>query len=544
MGLIPILGLKRVRDGLFWQKLLLLFRFFFGGYFVWALYSVRILSFYLSATFKGSSVLFEHIENSGFLDSDILSISRDWWLRNDRDYLLLYKLAATGDAFSWPLPPQLAVFVALLGERVPVSKLIEDINFAFSLDSLSCAADFVKFATDQLNSSEQIILRNEIPERGIQFNPAKYFIPIDNYRLPQDKRLRRPTHVRLSIGLACQTDCLYCYAERKAIPKKRRLPLERWFELVDEAMENEILNIDISGADPFADEITPSVTAYILQLGLPVFLSTKAVIEPHIVDELIEAGLNVDGLSGPSTIQLSIDSTIPEIADTLTGVTGYLDRADANVKLCLEREVRLRVKTVLTAINHDAIIPILKKYFDLGVRFFQFVQCGYSHFRDTSKLLLSDSQKREIIAISESLNHEEFPGAEIVIQAEEGTGTTPDTPEAWANRSRCSGGYSSMTVCPDGNVILCEQMPTTKEYVVGNVLNNNLMDVWNSDRLKKWVQPPIEAFRGTPCFACEEFKDCVHSAGWCYRDALFAYGRMHTAPPRCPKQLAPAKRLL
>ena len=477
------------------------------------------------------------------IETDVLALNNNWWLRNDGNYLVLYKLSAN-ESIAIPLPPPLSVFVALLGEGIPLKKLFEEINFVFQLNSLQKARAFVNSGVDFLTSKNEIIIKNESPQRIRRFSPSKYYLPMNHYQIPLDSRLSRPTHIRLSIGSLCQTDCVYCYAEKLYISKKSRLSYNRWIELIDEAIENEVLNIEVSGADPFADDICPRVTSYILESEIPVFLSTKALISPKILDELIEAGLNHTINSRSSLIQISVDSVEPDIADKLTGVKDYLIRADENVRLCVNRGVRVRIKTVLTKKNHDAILPIIEKYYSLGIRFFQFVQCGRSYFRNNEDFMLLASQKQQIAAINESIDKNKYPDAEIIIQNEKGTGVESFSPEEWLNRPRCSGGYSSMTICPDGNVILCEQLPANAEYIVGNVKKNSFLSIWNSERLKKWLQPPLSAFRGTPCFDCEEFIQCVHNAGWCYRDALFAYGRMHTAPPRCPRQETQARRLL
>jgi radical SAM protein with 4Fe4S-binding SPASM domain len=478
------------------------------------------------------------------LESDILSLNQNWWLRNDGNYLVLYKLSAN-ESISIPLPPPLSIFVALLGGGIPVKKLVEEINFVLNLNSLQKANEFILSAVNFLsNNNNEIVIKNEAPQRIRYFSPSKYYIPVKHYKVPSNSRLSCPTHLRLSIGFVCQTNCIYCYAEKRYIERKSRISLNRWYELIDEAKDKEILNIEIAGADPFADDIAPHVTAYVLRLGIPVFLSTKAAIMPKVLDGLIGAGLNGTGNSRPSTIQISVDSDKPKIADILTGVKDYLKRADENVSLCINRGVRVRIKSVLTNINHDAILPVINKYYALGVRFFQFVQCGRSYFRNTDDLMLSNSQKQQILDINEYLKKNRYPDAEIVIQTETGTGVERLTPEGWSKRSRCSGGYSSMTICPDGNVILCEQLPSIAEYIVGNVMRNNLLSVWNSKKLNAWLQPQRLSFLGKPCFDCEEFEQCVHNAGWCYRDALFAYGDMHTAPPKCPRQVTPARRFI
>jgi radical SAM protein with 4Fe4S-binding SPASM domain len=105
----------------------------------------------------------------------------------------------------------------------------------------------------------------------------------------------------------------------------------------------------------------------------------------------------------------------------------------------------------------------------------------------------------------------------------------------WSTRAGCSAGRTNLGIAPNGRAVLCEQMPLIEPYFVGDLAKQSISEVWNSDELATFVYPPQERFVGTACFTCEDFAYCVHELGYCFRDALFAFNRLHAPPPTCPR---------
>ena len=86
-------------------------------------------------------------------------------------------------------------------------------------------------------------------------------------------------------------------------------------------------------------------------------------------------------------------------------------------------------------------------------------------------------------------------------------------------------------------MILCDQVPQSGEFVVGDVVKQSLMEVWNSDEIKRFTDPPVEKFKDSVCYDCGDFDACHKEFGYCFRDSYFNYGTIYAPPPNCP--LAP-----
>jgi len=91
-----------------------------------------------------------------------------------------------------------------------------------------------------------------------------------------------------------------------------------------------------------------------------------------------------------------------------------------------------------------------------------------------------------------------------------------------------------MTITPNGDVVLCEQVPQTAPYVIGSVKERSIMEIWRSDEMKNFLYPPQDQFRGAACGECKEFAECHEIYGRCFRDALATYKSFHAPSPNCP----------
>ena len=88
-------------------------------------------------------------------------------------------------------------------------------------------------------------------------------------------------------------------------------------------------------------------------------------------------------------------------------------------------------------------------------------------------------------------------------------------------------------IAPDGKVVTCEMSPQDGDFVVGDCTHQTIMEVWNSEELKQWWNPPRSRFNGMPCDDCPEFHDCIVATGQCWFRAFSAYGTPYAPHPDC-----------
>ncbi len=343
------------------------------------------------------------------------------------------------------------------------------------------------------------------------------------------RRLEVPLALLAIPSYRCQTDCIYCYAQRPPVPVEEYMTPRRWGELLVEAGEAGVDMLAFSGGDPMTYDGLELLLVIAQRYQMSYLMPTKTLITRRRADELAPL------LEGYGQLQVSVDSLEPAVADHLMGVRGYAERARATVRNLRAAGVPVRTNTVVTPYNLPGIEALVRELHELGVYRAHITNYYRSHYRHSDDLFLSAEQVTQLNDTVRRLSRE-LDWSELSCNAgSRDFSQGGDSPEVWAKRASCSGGFSACTILPDGNVVLCEQVPADERFVVGNVKERSLLEVWNSQELLDFIVPDRALFAGTPCAECDDFDRCHREYGRCFRDAFFTYGRVHAPAPSCPR---------
>lgn len=345
-------------------------------------------------------------------------------------------------------------------------------------------------------------------------------------------RLEVPLSMLILPTYACRADCIYCYAERPHVDKKDLLSEQRWLELLTEAGEMGIDLLTFSGGDPMLYPHIESLLDKASEYRMAFILPTKSLVTPNKA-RAIAANLGPYG-----QVQVSIDSFDTAIAAQMTRVPDYAFTALTSIKNLVREGVSVRTNTVVTPLNFAGIKLFVTQLYNLGVHRAHFTNYYRTHYRHNDSLFLSKVQMDDLNETIRRLKVElNWPQLKCNAGGRDFSGPDPEKLGAWRTRTSCSGGFSSMSVLPDGQVVLCEQVPAQAPFVVGNLHRLSISEVWNGDALKAFIVPERAKFAGTPCERCAEFDECHRLYGRCFRDAYFTYGSAFAPAPACPYAL-------
>ncbi len=461
-----------------------------------------------------------------------------WRLRNEGDHLLAYQCNTTDLVFKVlsPLEASLVPFLDGSADDEELGRLWRQMHSAWLSEADASLASMLQGLAER----DHMVAREGLPSPSFDL-PREDLLPDFSAYQTGQKRLARPFAVSLYITNNCCTDCLYCYAERPRLPE---LTKDQWARIFDDLEANQLYIVDIVGADPLARGDILEIMEDMVARDFVFYISTKCRITPAVAERLARMGVGRGDLPPHLVrpLQVSVDSADPVIAGKLVGRSGYLQRAVDSVTNAVAAGMSPRVKGVLTSLNPDAAEGVVRLFYDLGVRDFQFVQYGLSHYRPREDLFLTLEHKLRLPRTLERLQSQ-YSDIAITIQDDRTVGDRqPRSPRAWQERSVCSGGRSSLQIKANGEVVLCDQLPHSRPFVVGDILKEGLVGVWNSPRLAAFLYPPREAFAGTVCADCPEYDQCHQGKGYCYRDAFLAYDTIYEAPPDCPRQVRPGRR--
>ncbi|MCP4220093.1 MAG: SPASM domain-containing protein [bacterium] len=99
--------------------------------------------------------------------------------------------------------------------------------------------------------------------------------------------------------------------------------------------------------------------------------------------------------------------------------------------------------------------------------------------------------------------------------------------ENFYERARCSGNFYAFVILPDGKVTVCEELYWHPEFLLGDLTQQSIEEVWNSKEALALYNLSRESEQirvESVCKTCDEFASCHRQRGVCWKEVLYAYG--------------------
>ncbi|NOU18658.1 MAG: radical SAM protein [Bacteroidales bacterium] len=349
--------------------------------------------------------------------------------------------------------------------------------------------------------------------------------------------MKSPSAITVMVTNRCVTNCIYCYADRSK-EMSCIIPFERIKELIEEAKILKIKDVHVSGGEFFLYERWHDLLEELYKHGYEkIFISTKVPIKEEDIIKLKQ----FPNLS----FQFSFDSLSGDKLQRILGVSrSYLTKMKKTFEKMDEYGISYHVLSILTKINSDKkdllelhnYLSTLKKIKKWQVRI-AFKSLYSSTEFETIKL--QENERIETLKYVDELNKLQKITVEIdKSNLERGYFSAEKGSKSFSGAS-CSANRSHMFILPDGNVTICEQMYWKKRFIIGNILNNSIEEVWNSAESLKWVNLTKNDFRDeSACKNCEMLDECCNKyPNKCWADVLKVYGdeNWDFPDPRCNK---------
>jgi MoaA/NifB/PqqE/SkfB family radical SAM enzyme len=285
----------------------------------------------------------------------------------------------------------------------------------------------------------------------------------------------RPVGAKFELTHACNLRCGFCYTDspRHTLSRTPDLPDSTWRALADEAAELGVIEVVLSGGEPFLRrELTLDLVDRLHEAGVGVTLNTNGwFIDDAVADRL--------GAVPDIQVHLSIDGATPALHDGSRGVPGSWRRAVSAVSRLLDRGVCVQVIHVVTPDNERAFPDFLAQMWTLGV----------SSVRATPVVEMGAAARRPGWAVSRSRlrrtikrARSRYPGMRVVLQAGN-AGVLAVHDEA---------APAALLVRPSGAVLTDALHP----FAFGNAARDGLAACWQRIR-ERWDDPRITRWAGS-----------------------------------------------
>lgn len=457
----------------------------------------------------------------GLTDTDAVV----WRMRPDEKRVLLYKLDK--DTMNvveiHKLHPSAAIVLALLQGR-PYREGRDRAAVLFRKSAEELDAWYARQLATWFHRGAFEV--KQPGQRVEPLDPATLAIPAEGADV---KRwwLYRPINVTIKVTDSCQRDCRYCSVERRK--DHPSFSTETWLRVLEDAVDSGVVSVTLVGGDPLLHHGLPDMIRYLTGRGVHPFISTKVFISEAKAEELRAAGLE--------RIQISIDSEVEAIEDFMVASSGAAPQLFASLANCQRAGLRVGTNSVITPYNVLLFPTLVRRLHALGVTTMRTSQCGYSIFAENIEPFLLREQEARWLENEVRQLQREGIGTRFSYA------TVADRRERFRSRAFCTAGAWAMIINSNGSVVLCDDLPGKEPFVVGNVLDAKLLDIWNGEAANAFRRPERAWFDGTACGDCPDFAACSDFPRICFRDAYYAYGRAFAPPPYCPQAPPPAVRI-
>jgi len=483
-------------------------------------------------------------------------------IATSKGYDALYPISIEDTGLSWLFHPVYAVIFSFFDGRKILSETLKDISEETGI----AEEKIMELIQPLFNNTEHQIIRYEIQtdEKGTSekrgFYIPKLFIVEnnnpDNYRKNLYKkedfyikkelwdfktfRLSKPITLTLMLNNQCLTDCIYCYANKDYLIKNY-LSTEKILSLIKEANDIGVLCFEIAGGEVMLHKDWDIIVAELIKYNFVPHISTKLPLTEPQIKKLKEIGI--------SKIQLSIDAWNAYILQQMIGVNeNYLNRFKKSLELLEKNDMEVVVKSVVTRHNKDIkevdlLLTNLIKFSNISR--ISVAPAEYSIYKREKGFLNFRTSLEEWNAIADFVTNFGLRVSKNITPqgciTKKDIITSPDEKDRnYNSRALCTGNVSSMYILPDGQVTICEELYWSPKFIIGDVTQQHLMDIWNSEKALKLYNMSQDDFRLTSaCRYCPGFSECRLRLGVCWKQIYQAYGEENwdLPDPKCP--LAP-----
>lgn len=341
-----------------------------------------------------------------------------------------------------------------------------------------------------------------------------------------------PLHANFMITTMCTTDCLYCYANRNLYPI---LNTEKIIDVIKELNDQGTVNVSLTGGDIFAFPDWYKILECTKRFGYKPYLSTKTPISENEIKSLIELGYD--------EIQFSLDSNDIDILRTLINTSkDYINRVKEFLQNCSELNLKVMVRSVLTKINASlsqieslycflSQFSCVKEWVMTPAFFSQYKSSTYKTLEVNNEDLIEIFKfTKRSLSFKVGLNKISEKGYELR--------KTHSVEEFVCHNQICVANTYGISILANGNCSVCEMLYDSSEYILGNVNESSIKEIWNSNKaLGLYKMSKTEFPKDSPCSLCTVFEQCRNNYGKrvCYLDIAKSGKSRFYPDPRCPK---------
>lgn len=376
-------------------------------------------------------------------------------------------------------------------------------------------------------------LSDPIFQRGISLTMRS----IARYGVQKPQVFSAPPVVVWNFTNMCNLKCKHCYqdAGRRL---DEELDLQSRLGLVEQLVDEDVFSIAYSGGEPLMDDDLWKVIERGAEEDLYQSIATNGtLITPDVAKRMADVGVNY--------VEVSLDSTKPEVHDEFRGIPGFWEKAVKGIENAVAQDdFEVGIASTITRYNFDELEELIQFTRKIGAdKFyaFNFIPTGRGRAivdadltpqqrEKMLQVLYEHYYKKDIVCMTTA---PQFARICIAGKAFENLEKAP-TSHYTSTRGKmarimaefvggCGVGRAYCSIQPDGIVTPCVFMPIP----VGDLRKQSFNEIWNNSPILKELREREDLEEH--CGICEYRASC----GGCRARAYGYFGNYKAADPGC-----------
>lgn len=298
------------------------------------------------------------------------------------------------------------------------------------------------------------------------------------------------TNLHIEITSKCNERCIHCYIPHDN--KVNHIEPELFYNILEQCKKLNLLHVTLSGGEPMMHnnfcDFLKKCNEYNFSVNV---LSNLTLLNNEIIEEMKRNRL--------LSVQVSLYSMDSNIHDTITQIKGSFEKTKNAILKLKENNIPMQISCPIIKQNMNSYTDVMDwgKTHNIHVGCDYVIIARYNHTTQNLSNRLSINDVKKVInqRIVYEPNHLELMEKEA---EKKKRNTNPDD-------IICSICHSSICIADNGNVYPCAGW---QDYVVGNVNETSLKDVWNNSIKVQYLRNLCN--RDFPkCIQCPENDFCT-----------------------------------
>ncbi|MHB8136112.1 MAG: radical SAM protein [Anaerolineaceae bacterium] len=357
------------------------------------------------------------------------------------------------------------------------SEIVHSLKKLFQVDHLNASSDTTNF----LDSFNKII------DPAEQCPICELDLDID---LPFSHTPTAPYRMDLAITYRCNNDCTHCYNARNR--KFPELSTDEWYRIIDKLWDLGIPHLVFTGGEPTLRSDLPNLITYAEKKGQITGINTngRKLADRSFLKSLVDAGLD--------HIQITLESSDPEIHDQMVNRTGAWQQTISGIRNAVSEKIYFMTNTTMLATNVETIPQTLDLLAELMVPTVGLNALIYSGKGKNVGTGLEEKDLSNLLEIAKkktNLNNQKL----IWYTPTEYCNFNPISNDLGVKG--CTAALYNMCIEPDGSVLPCQSYYQS----LGNILSDSWVSIWDhslSRQLRERNNLPIK------CNGCDLVNEC------------------------------------